>query len=139
MRRMRRDPFSRALMRENVVTAADLIYPVFILEGTNVREPVLSMPGVERVSVDLSLLGPERLDHAVVKWASNAQLWQVLERGCRVWFTRPPFDHSKLMTVDGVWTLIGSTNFNRRSLDHDEEIMLVVGKLEGYDGKQPGE
>jgi porphobilinogen synthase len=53
MRRMRRDPFSRALMRENAVTASDLIYPVFILEGTNQREPVLSMPGVERVSVDL--------------------------------------------------------------------------------------
>src|SRR5471032_1276487 len=55
MRRMRRDPFSRALMRENHVTASDLIYPVFILEGTNQREPVLSMPGVERVSVDLLL------------------------------------------------------------------------------------
>ncbi|MYM95307.1 porphobilinogen synthase [Duganella vulcania] len=55
MRRMRRDPFSRALMRENNVTAADLIYPVFILEGTQQREPVLSMPGVERVSVDLLL------------------------------------------------------------------------------------
>jgi porphobilinogen synthase len=55
MRRMRRDPFSRALMRENTVTASDLIYPVFILEGTNVREPVLSMPGVERMSVDLLL------------------------------------------------------------------------------------
>jgi porphobilinogen synthase len=55
MRRMRRDPFSRALMRENAVTAADLIYPVFILEGTHQREPVLSMPGVERVSVDLLL------------------------------------------------------------------------------------
>jgi porphobilinogen synthase len=55
MRRMRRDPFSRALMRENAVTASDLIYPVFILEGTNQREPVLSMPGVERVSVDLLL------------------------------------------------------------------------------------
>jgi porphobilinogen synthase len=55
MRRMRRDPFSRALMRENVVTAADLIYPVFILEGTHQREAVASMPGVERVSVDLLL------------------------------------------------------------------------------------
>jgi porphobilinogen synthase len=53
MRRMRRDPFSRALMRENTVTAADLIYPVFILEGQNRREPVLTMPGVDRVSVDL--------------------------------------------------------------------------------------
>jgi porphobilinogen synthase len=55
MRRMRRDPFSRALMRENAVTASDLIYPVFILDGTHQREPVLSMPGVERVSVDLLL------------------------------------------------------------------------------------
>jgi porphobilinogen synthase len=52
---MRRDPFSRALMRENNVTASDLIYPVFILEGTQQREPVASMPGVERVSVDLLL------------------------------------------------------------------------------------
>nr|WP_315400728.1 porphobilinogen synthase [uncultured Duganella sp.] len=55
MRRMRRDPFSRALMREHAVTASDLIYPVFILEGTHQREPVASMPGVERVSVDLLL------------------------------------------------------------------------------------
>lgn len=53
MRRMRRDPFSRALMRENVVTAADLIYPVFILDGQNQRQQVASMPGVERVSVDV--------------------------------------------------------------------------------------
>ena len=55
MRRMRRDPFSRALMRENVVTAADLIYPVFILDGQNQRQQVASMPGVERLSVDLLL------------------------------------------------------------------------------------
>ncbi|WP_322401846.1 porphobilinogen synthase [Massilia luteola] len=55
MRRMRRDPFSRALMRENVVTPSDLIYPVFILDGQNQRQQVASMPGVERVSVDLLL------------------------------------------------------------------------------------
>jgi len=55
MRRMRRDPFSRALMRENVVTSSDLIYPVFILDGANQRQQVSSMPGVERVSVDLLL------------------------------------------------------------------------------------
>lgn len=52
-RRMRRDPFSRALMRENTITAADLIYPVFILDGENQRQQVASMPGVERVSIDL--------------------------------------------------------------------------------------
>ncbi len=55
MRRMRKDAFSRAMMRESVVTAADLIYPVFILDGKNRREAVPSMPGVERVSVDLLL------------------------------------------------------------------------------------
>ncbi|WP_151449213.1 porphobilinogen synthase [Lacisediminimonas profundi] len=55
MRRMRKDVFSRAMMRENTITPSDLIYPVFILEGTNRRESVASMPGVERVSVDVLL------------------------------------------------------------------------------------
>jgi porphobilinogen synthase len=53
LRRMRRDPFSRALMRENTITPSDLIYPVFILDGVGQRQQVASMPGVERVSVDL--------------------------------------------------------------------------------------
>ncbi len=51
-RRMRRDDFSRRLMRENRLTCDDLIYPVFVLDGENRREAVDSMPGVERVSVD---------------------------------------------------------------------------------------
>jgi len=55
MRRMRRDAFSRAMMREHVVTSADLIYPVFLLDGKNQRESVASMPGVERLSIDLLL------------------------------------------------------------------------------------
>jgi porphobilinogen synthase len=50
---MRRDDFSRRLMRENRLSTDDLIYPVFIVEGTQVRQAVPSMPGVERVSVDL--------------------------------------------------------------------------------------
>lgn len=54
-RRMRRDDFSRRMMRESRLTTDDLIYPVFILEGTNVRQAVPSMPGVERVSVDVLL------------------------------------------------------------------------------------
>jgi len=53
MRRMRRDTFSRNLMRENTLTADDLIYPVFVIEGENQREAVESMPGVERMSIDL--------------------------------------------------------------------------------------
>ena len=60
MRRMRRDGFSRALMRETVLTSADLILPVFVREGHGAHEPVASMPGVERVSIDqLLILGEQ--------------------------------------------------------------------------------
>lgn len=52
MRRMRRDDFSRRLMRETTLTANDLIYPMFVLEGKGQREAVASLPGIERVSVD---------------------------------------------------------------------------------------
>ena len=55
MRRMRHDEFSRRLMREHVLTSADLIYPVFVLDGQNRRETISSMPGVERLSLDLLL------------------------------------------------------------------------------------
>jgi len=52
MRRMRRDEFSRRLMRETTLTPADFIYPVFVMEGTKQRVAVPSMPGVERLTVD---------------------------------------------------------------------------------------
>ncbi|NHZ40386.1 MULTISPECIES: porphobilinogen synthase [Massilia] len=55
MRRMRRDPFSRAMVRENTITSSDLIYPVFIVDGVNQRQPISAMPGIERLSVDLLL------------------------------------------------------------------------------------
>jgi porphobilinogen synthase len=55
MRRMRRDDFSRRLMREHQLSVDDLIYPVFVLDGSKRREPVASMPGVERLSLDLLL------------------------------------------------------------------------------------
>ena len=53
MRRMRASSFSRDLMRENQLTAQDLIYPMFVIEGEGERETVPSMPGVERLSIDL--------------------------------------------------------------------------------------
>jgi porphobilinogen synthase len=61
MRRMRRDEFSRRLMRETVLTSADLIQPVFVIEGRNKSEPVVSMPGISRVTLDLLLKQAERL------------------------------------------------------------------------------
>ncbi|CAG0981882.1 porphobilinogen synthase [Methylophilaceae bacterium] len=59
-RRMRRDAFSRRLMRENVLTANDLIYPVFVLDGENRTEDVASMPGVQRQSIDVLMKTAEQ-------------------------------------------------------------------------------
>ncbi len=72
------------------------------------------MAALRGVEVDIIL--PEANNLTMVKWASNAMLWQVLERGCRVWMSPPPFDHTKLMLVDRAWTLLGSGNWDPRSL-----------------------
>ena len=61
MRRMRRDEFSRRLMREHRLSTDDLIYPVFVLPGEGKLEPVASMPGVERKSIDLLLKEAEEV------------------------------------------------------------------------------
>ncbi|HEC27265.1 MAG TPA: porphobilinogen synthase [Gammaproteobacteria bacterium] len=61
MRRMRKNRFSRALMREHRLSAADLIQPVFVIEGENSTESISSMPGVERLSIDLLCALGERL------------------------------------------------------------------------------
>lgn len=53
MRRMRKDDFSRRMMRETIITPDDLIYPVFVVEGNNERQAIPSMPGIERLSIDL--------------------------------------------------------------------------------------
>ena len=54
-RRLRRDTFTRNLVRENALSTHDLIYPVFVVDGQQQRQPVASMPGVERLSLDLLL------------------------------------------------------------------------------------
>ncbi|RBP78507.1 porphobilinogen synthase [Marinomonas rhizomae] len=61
MRRMRKNDFSRRLMREHNLTADDLIYPMFVLEGDNVREAISSMPNINRVSIDILLKEAEEL------------------------------------------------------------------------------
>ncbi len=60
MRRMRRDAFSRDLMREHILTPSDFIYPVFVLDGSNRVEDVKSMPGVQRKTLDLLLKDAEQ-------------------------------------------------------------------------------
>jgi cardiolipin synthase len=56
--------------------------------------------------------------------------WQVLRRGCRIWLTPPPFDHSKLMLIDGCWALLGSANWDARSLRLNFECNLETYDVE---------
>ena len=58
----------------------------------------------------------------LVQWAVHAKIGTLLGRGCRVFQTSPPFDHAKLMTVDGTWALIGSANWDPRSLRLNFEL-----------------
>jgi cardiolipin synthase A/B len=74
----------------------------------------LNLAAMRGVEVDIVL--PSKNNLFFVHWASRAMWWQLLEHGCRIWLTPPPFDHSKLMIVDGCWVLLGSANWDPRSL-----------------------
>lgn len=67
MRRLRRHDWTRRLVAENLLSPADFIWPVFVIEGDNKREAVSSMPGVERLSVDLLTAAAKKLH----PWASR--------------------------------------------------------------------
>lgn len=82
----------------------------------------LNLAAMRGVEVDLVL--PAKTNLPFVNWASRTLWWQVLERGCRVWITPPPFDHSKIMIVDGAWSLLGSANWDPRSLRLNFEFNL---------------
>lgn len=89
-----------------------IVTPYFLPDAPLIA--ALNVAALRGVEVDIIL--PEANNLALVKWASTALLWQVLERGCRVWMSPPPFDHTKLMLVDRAWTLFGSGNWDPRSL-----------------------
>ena len=93
-------------------TSVRIITPYFLPDTALIT--ALSVAALRGVQVDILL--PEKGNLPVVQWATYAQLWQVLQPGCRIFLTAPPFDHTKLMVVDGVWSLIGSANWDPRSL-----------------------
>ena len=74
--------------------------------------------------VKIEILLPEKNNHFFAHWACMANLWQVQETGCEVYLSRPPFDHSKLMVVDGQWSFIGSSNWDARSFRLNFELNL---------------
>ena len=86
--------------------------------------------------VEVEILLPDRSNLPFVHEASRAMWWQILERGCRLWLSPPPFDHSKLLLVDAAWAFVGSANWDPRSLRLNFEF-----NLECYDptmGEQLG-
>ena len=97
-----------------------IITPYFLPNGPLVS--ALNTAALRGVTVDIIL--PQENNLRWVGWASMAQLWQVLEWGCRVWLSPPPFDHSKAMVVDDEWSLIGSANWDARSLRLNFEFNL---------------
>lgn len=75
-----------------------------------------------RRGVEVEILLPASNNLKLVEWASTALLWQVLEAGCRVFLVPPPFDHSKLLVIDSAWALVGSANWDPRSLRLNFEL-----------------
>jgi len=90
----------------------EIVTPYFLPEQPMIG--ALNVAAMRGVAVHIIL--PEHGNLKLVQWASTAQLWQVLERGCRVWLSPQPFDHTKLMVVDGAWIFVGSANWDARSL-----------------------
>ena len=74
----------------------------------------LRLAALRGVEVDIVL--PEKTNLAFVTWAAMARLDELIGVGCRIWLGPPPFNHSKLMLVDDSWALVGSSNWDPRSL-----------------------
>ncbi|HEX3989289.1 MAG TPA: phospholipase D-like domain-containing protein [Verrucomicrobiae bacterium] len=97
-----------------------IVTPYFLPDAAIVSSLILAaMRGVK-----VEILLPSINNLPVVHWASRSMWWQILEHGCHIWLTAPPFDHSKLMVVDGCWTLVGSANWDARSLRLNFEYNL---------------
>jgi len=89
-----------------------IVTPYFLPDQT--LTACLVLAALRGVEVDIVV--PERSDHPAFQWAMQAHLALLAAPGITVYCSRPPFDHSKLMTVDGAWSLVGSANWDVRSL-----------------------
>jgi cardiolipin synthase len=97
-----------------------LVTPYFLPDDGLLR--ALQVAALRGVQVDIVL--PGRSNVPPMDWAMTPQLAWLIDAGCRVYRTPPPFDHSKLFVVDGIWSMIGSTNWDARSLRLNFEYNL---------------
>lgn len=95
-----------------------IVTPYFLPDSAMIT--ALSVAALRGVRIDIVL--PERGNVPLAQWAAAAQLWQLLKPGCRVHLSPPPFDHSKLFVVDRSWAMIGTTNWDPRSLRLNFEL-----------------
>ena len=93
-------------------TSVWIVTPYFLPPSTLIH--ALNVAAMKGVAVRIVV--PARNNLPLVQWASVAQFRQMLQKGCRIFLSPPPFDHTKLMVVDSAWALIGSTNWDQRSL-----------------------
>lgn len=90
------------------------------------RELITALESAVLRGVDVTVLIPEECDHRFVKWATYNCLWSLLERGMKIYFQEPPFDHSKLLIVDGAYVHMGSANLDPRSLRLNFELTMEI-------------
>ena len=103
-----------------------ILTPYFIPDQSLIS--ALDAAALRGVEVDIVIPDVSDLPH--VRWAMFGQLWQVLDHGCRVWGRPGSFDHSKLLVVDGAWTLLGSANWDARSLRLNFEMNVECYSVE---------
>jgi len=103
-------------------TSIKIMTPYFLPDERIIT--ALSLAAYRGVEVDLVL--PEHSNHPTVDWGSRVQMGPLLKAGCRVWTYPAPFNHSKLMTIDDLWALVGSANWDVRSFRLNFELDLEV-------------
>ena len=99
-----------------------VVTPYFL--PPDVLTTALGLAAMRGIAVDIFV--PEYSNHRVLDWARRVPLRSLVEAGCRVWLMPPPFDHSKLMSIDDTWSLIGSANWDTRSFRLNFELNVEV-------------
>jgi cardiolipin synthase len=97
-----------------------VVTPYFLPDAPLIT--ALNVAALRGITVDIVLPGENNIPW--IQWASTSLLWQVVERGCRVWISPPPFDHAKMMVVDDLISFVGSSNWDPRSLRLNFEFNL---------------
>lgn len=84
----------------------------------------LALASMRGVKVDIIV--PTRSNHLIIDWAMRPQIGPLVSAGCQIWRSPQPFDHSKIMTVDGIWCLIGGANWDVRSFRLNFELDMEI-------------